>query len=50
MNWQLPSTSTKIKSCAAAAVDFPQPLKGVHGGDQETGTLLWEKLAAQVFR
>jgi len=45
MSWQLPSTSTKIKSCAAAAVDFQQPLKGVHG-DQETGTLLWEKLAA----
>ena len=29
-----------IKSCAAAAADFPQPLKGVQSGEQKWGTLL----------
>ena len=27
--WHLPSTSTRIKSCVAAAADFQHPLKGV---------------------
>lgn len=31
---RLPSTSTRIISHAAAAADFPQPLKGVQGGEQ----------------
>ena len=34
-NWHLPSTSTKIKSCAAAAADFQHPLKAVQVGDKE---------------
>ena len=32
-HWYLPSTSTRIKSCAAAAADFQYPLKGVQGGE-----------------
>ena len=35
----LPSSSTRIKLCAAAAADFQYPRKGVQGGDQEWGTL-----------
>ena len=35
----LPSTSTRIRLCAAEAADFQQPLKGVQGGEQKTGTL-----------
>ena len=34
-NWHLPSTSTRIKSCAAVAAGFQHPLKGVQGGEQE---------------
>ena len=30
-----PSTSTRIKSGAAAAADFQHPLKGAQGGEQE---------------
>ena len=45
----LRSTSTRIKSCAAAAADLQQFLKGVQGGDQEWGTLCSGKLAEQVF-
>ena len=33
-NWHLPSTSTRIKSCAAAGADFQHPLKGVQSGDR----------------
>ena len=48
-NWHLASTSTRIKSYAAAASDFQQSLKGVHCGElRHSG--LWEKLAEQVFR
>ena len=35
----LPSTSTKIKSCAAVDADLQHSLKGVDGGDQECGTV-----------
>ena len=28
-------TSTRIRSCAAAAADFQHPLKGVWGGEQK---------------
>ena len=38
-NWHLPSTSTRIKSWAAAAAGFQHPLKGVQGGEQKWGTL-----------
>ena len=31
----LPSTSTGIKSCAAAAADLQHPLKRVHGREQK---------------
>ena len=31
----LPSTSTRIKSCAATSVDFQHPLKGVRGREQK---------------
>ena len=34
-NGHLPSTSTRIKSCAAAAADLQHPLKGVQGGEQK---------------
>ena len=37
---QLPSTSTRIKPCAAAAADFQHSLKGAQGGEQEWGRLL----------
>ena len=36
----LPSTSTRIKSCAA---ELPHTLKGVRGGEQKLHTLCWEK-------
>ena len=32
---RLPSTSTRIKSGAAAAADLQHPLRGIQGGDQE---------------
>ena len=35
----LPSTSTRIKSCATVAADLQHPLKGVQGGEQKWGTL-----------
>ena len=46
-NWLLQS----IKSCAAAAAaaDFPHPLKGAVGVESRNEAL-WEKLAEQVFR
>ena len=34
-NGHLPSPSTRIKSCAAAAADLQQHLKGVQGGKQK---------------
>ena len=46
----LPSISTRIRLCTAVAADFQQPLKGVQGGEQKTGTVLREKLAGKVFR
>ena len=42
----LASSSTRIKSCAVAVVDFQHPLKGVQVGEQKKGTtVFWEKLA-----
>ena len=38
-NGHLPSTSTRIKSWAAAAADLQHPRKGAQDGDQEWGTL-----------
>ena len=51
-NWHLPSTSMRIKSCAAVAANFQHPLKGVQGGDQKWGTLCSMGVgpAGQVFR
>ena len=34
-HWHLLPTSPRIKSCAAEAIDFQHPLKGVHGGEQK---------------
>ena len=38
-NWHLPSTSTRVKSCAAVAADLQHPLKRFQGGEQNWGTL-----------
>jgi len=35
----LPSTSTRIKSSAAAAAELQHPLKGAQGGQQKQGIL-----------
>ena len=48
-NRHSPSTSTRSKLCAAATADFQHPLKGVQGGELRH-SVLWEKLAEQVFR
>ena len=37
--WRLPSTITRIKSCATAVADFQHPLNGVQGGEQKWDTL-----------
>ena len=42
-HWDLPSTSTKIKSCAGTAADFQHSLQGFQGGEQKWGTLCSEK-------
>ena len=34
-HWHLPSTSTRIKSCATAAADFQHPMKGVQSREQK---------------
>ena len=40
-----------LQGLSAAATDFPHPLKGVQGGEQKWAhSVLWEKLAEQVFR
>ena len=49
-NCHFPFASTRMKSVATVVSDLQNTLKGVHGGGQEWGTLLWEKLAEQVFR
>ena len=49
-NCKLPSASARIRSMATVATDLQHPLKGIQGGDEEWGTLLWEKLAEQGFR
>ena len=38
-NWHLPSSSTRIKSGAAAATDFQHSLTGVQGGEQQCSIL-----------
>ena len=56
-HWHLPSTSTRIKPCAAAAAGFQHPLEGVQGGEQKWGALCWTRgdavgrwgLEGQVF-
>ena len=45
-----PSSSTRIRSSITLAADFQHTPKGIQGGDQEQGTVLWEKLAEQGFR
>ena len=34
-NWHFPTTSARIESCTAAAVDLQHPGKGVQGGEQK---------------
>ena len=46
----LPSTSTRIKSCAAAAADLQHLLKGVHGRVEMRHSVPQERLEEQVFR
>ena len=41
-NWHLPSTTTRIKPCTAAADDFQHLLKEVQDGEQKWG-ILWAK-------
>ena len=36
----LPSTSTRIQSCAAVAADLQHPLKGVQGGEMRHSVLV----------
>ena len=43
INWNLPSTSTRIKSCAAAAAYLQYPLKEVQGGEQKWWALCSRK-------
>ena len=52
-NWHLPTTSTRVKSCAAAAADFQIPPKGVQGGEQTWGTLslgITDRRVLQIVR
>ena len=46
----LPSISTRIKSCAAAAADFQYPLKGAQGEEQKEALWALGKLAEQVLQ
>ena len=46
----LPSTSTRIKSCAAAAADLQHLLKGVRGRAEMRHSVPQERLEEQVFR
>ena len=46
--WPSPSTSTGIKSHAAAAADLQHPLETVQAGKQDS--VLCEKLAEHVFK
>lgn len=48
-HWHLPSTSIRIKSCAAAAADFQDPLKGVQGGEKKMRNSVLRGLAEQVL-
>ena len=42
-NWHLPSPSTGVKSCDAAAADLQHPMKEARGGDQKRGTVCFGK-------
>ena len=46
----LPSTSTRIKSCAATAADLQQPLKKFMVESRNEALCASRKLAGQVFR
>ena len=49
-SWYWSSASAKIESLATEAADLQQTLKRVQGGDQDQGTLLWEKWTEWAFR
>jgi len=46
----LPSTSTRIKSCAAAAADLQHPLKEPRMESRNEALSAPQNLAGQVFR
>ena len=48
----LPSTYSRIKSCAALVAEFQHFLKGVQGGEQKRHSVFGGgmKLAEQIFR
>ena len=39
--WHLPSTSTRLQSCAATAADLHHPPEDAQGGDQKRDALCW---------
>ena len=39
--WHLPSTSTRLQSCAATAADLHHPPEDAQGGDQKPDALCW---------
>ena len=43
-NWHLPSTSTRIKSCAAAATDLQYPWKEFRVDSRNEVLCAWEKI------
>ena len=42
-NWHLPSPSTGVKSCDAAAAELQHPMKEARDGDQKRGTVCFGK-------
>ena len=48
-DWHLPFTSTRIKSCAAAAADLQHPLEEFKVKSRNEALCALGKLAAQVF-
>ena len=53
-NWHLPSVSTRIKSCAAAAADFQDPLKWVRVENRNEALCalgkIWHNRSSDIFR
>ena len=45
----VPSISTRVKSGAATAADLQRPLKEFRVEIRNAASVLWEKLAEQVF-